>query len=79
MYQVLDTYILLDISRALSKEKLLSLHTQILEAYSSEQRQGGTLTDGGGGGGTAAVGRGKQDKHHVIEIRTIHVCETRRI
>lgn len=44
-------YLLLDISKILSKENLLSAHTRILDVYSSEQRQGGTLMGRVGGGG----------------------------
>lgn len=55
--KVLDMYICLNVSRTLSKEIFLNVHTQLLEVYSSEQRQTGTLSTVG----TVEVGAGQNN------------------
>lgn len=62
----------IDISSTLSKEDFLTVHTKILEVYSSEQRQGETRS----GTGTAMVGAGQNDRP-VTEIAIIHMCKGR--
>lgn len=61
-----------DISSTLSKENFLTVHTEILEVYSSEQRQGETLSRTG----TAMVGAGQNDRP-VTEIAIVHMCKGR--
>lgn len=48
------------------------MHTEILEVYSSEQRQGETLSRTG----TAMVGAGQNDRP-VTEIAIVHMCKGR--
>lgn len=48
------------------------MHTEILEVYSSEQRQGETLSRTG----TAMVGAG-QNNRPVTEIAIVHMCKGR--
>lgn len=60
------------ISSTLSKENFLTVHTKILEVYSSETRQGETQS----GTGTTMVGAGQND-WPVTEIAIIHMCKGR--
>lgn len=66
---VLDVYVSLDISRTLSKEKFLNVHTQILDVYSFEQRQGGTLMAAAAGVRQKQTARDRNHSHSRVKNR----------